>query len=567
MTVSDPDNAMEDLRWAVDFDPKDPRLGLNWEDLSSDRITRRALLRLAIAAGALRYLSPLLRPLPVFAQGQPGGELKAAWGVREFTNFDPALVNQVVQFQVTSNVLSGLTHIDAGLIPRADLAESWEVSSDGLTWTFRLRRNVRWHNGDRFNADDVLFTFNRTRDPATGHLSRSILNPVDRLEKMDDFTVRFHMSEPRASFLMKITERASGRALTIVNRRALQELGREYTRRPVGTGPFRITEHRLGERVVLEKFPDYHISGRPLLDKVTIFNIEETATLGSALESGQVDFLTGNVALPAEIVPRLRANRDIVLSTSDDPGFQAIFFNQRRDRREKIGKDRLPSDDPRVRLAVAKAIDRQEFIQKALLGLGVPGYGPIPKAQKQYFRDLSATSPQRFDLENARRLMREAGFPNGFAIKMLTSPLARREGEILADILRRNIRVNVELEVVDFPVQVQRFNTTGQWEWCQIGSGGDPDPDDSIDDWFASRSRFNNFGYSNSQVDGLNDAIKETPDVAKRVRWVQAALDLIARDAPAVFLYHNVDVMAFRRNVRGFVHIPGLRDLDTVTVR
>jgi ABC-type oligopeptide transport system substrate-binding subunit len=120
---------------------------------------------------------------------------------------------------------------------------------------------------------------------------------------------------------------------------------------------------------------------------------------------------------------------------------------------------------------------------------------------------------------------------------------------------------------VDFPVQVQRFNTTGQWEWCQIGSGGDPDPDDSIDDWFASRSRFNNFGYSNSQVDGLNDAIKETPDVAKRVRWVQAALDLIARDAPAVFLYHNVDVMAFRRNVRGFVHIPGLRDLDTVTVR
>jgi ABC-type transport system substrate-binding protein len=567
MTVSDPDNAMEDLRWAVDFDPKDPRLGLNWEDLSSDRITRRALLRLAIAAGALGYLSPLLRPLPVFAQGQPGGELKAAWGVREFTNFDPALVNQVVQFQVTSNVLSGLTHIDAGLIPRADLAESWEVSSDGLTWTFRLRRNVRWHNGDRFNADDVLFTFNRTRDPATGHLSRSILNPVDRLEKMDDFTVRFHMSEPRASFLMKITERASGRALTIVNRRALQELGREYTRRPVGTGPFRITEHRLGERVVLEKFPDYHISGRPLLDKVTIFNIEETATLGSALESGQVDFLTGNVALPAEIVPRLRANRDIVLSTSDDPGFQAIFFNQRRDRREKIGKDRLPSDDPRVRLAVAKAIDRQEFIQKALLGLGVPGYGPIPKAQKQYFRDLSATSPQRFDLENARRLMREAGFPNGFAIKMLTSPLARREGEILADILRRNIRVNVELEVVDFPVQVQRFNTTGQWEWCQIGSGGDPDPDDSIDDWFASRSRFNNFGYSNSQVDGLNDAIKETPDVAKRVRWVQAALDLIARDAPAVFLYHNVDVMAFRRNVRGFVHIPGLRDLDTVTVR
>lgn len=565
--MSDRDDAMQDLRWAVDFDPKDPRLGLNWEDLSSERITRRAVLRLAIAAGALRYLAPLLRPTPVLAQGAPGGELKAAWGVREFTNFDPAFVNQVVQFQVTSNVLGGLTHIDAGLIPRPDLAESWEVSSDGLTWTFRLRRNVRWHNGDRFNADDVLFTFNRTRDPATGHLARSVLNPVERLDKLDDFTVRFHMSEPRASFLMKITERSSGRVLTIVNRRAIAELGREYTRRPVGTGPFRITEHRFGERVVLEKFPDYYISGRPMLDRITIFNIEESATLGSALESGQVDFATGNVALPAEILPRLKANRDIVISRSDDPGFQAVFFNQRRDRREKIGKDRLPTDDRRVRLAVAKAIDRQELIQKGLLGEGVPAYGPIPKAQKQYFRDLGATSLQRFDLDEARRLMREAGFPNGFAIKMLVNPLDRRYNEVIADMLKRGINVNVELEVVDFPVLVQRFNTTGQWEWCQIGSGGDPDPDDSIDDWFASKARFNNFGYSNPQVDSLNDAIKETPDVGKRVRWVQAALDLIARDAPAAFLFHNVDILAFRRNVRGFVHIPGLRDLDTVTVR
>lgn len=562
--MSDGRDAMEDLKWAIGFDSEDPRLGLNWEDLSSDRINRRTFLRLAIAAGALRYLSPLLRPTPVLAQGRPGGELKAAWGVREFSNFDPAYVNQVVQFQVTSNVLSGLTHIDAGLIPRPDLAESWEVSSDGLVWTFRLRRGVRWHNGDRFTADDVIFTFNRTRDPATGHLARSILNPVARLEKLDDFTVRFHLSEPRASFLMKITERASGRVLTIVNRRALQELGREYTRRPVGTGPFRIVEHRLGERVVLEKFPDYFISGRPLLDRVTIFNIEEPATQASALESGQVDFIDG---VPEELFNRIKANRDIVISTADDPGFQALFFNQRKDRRERIGKDRLPTDDPRVRLAVAKAIDRDELIQKALLGQGAPGYGPIPKAQKQYFRDLGATSPQRFDVEEARRLMREAGFPSGFTIKILVSPQVRRRGEVIADLLKRHINVTAELEVVDFPVQVQRFNTTGQWEWCQIGSGGDPDPDDSIDDWFASTSRFNNFGYSNAQVDVLNQAIKETPDVSKRVRWVQAAVDLIGKDAPCAFLFHLVENVAYRRNVRGFAHIPGLRDLDAVTVQ
>ena len=565
--VRERDQFVEDLRWAADFDPEDPKLGLQWTDLSSDRISRRHFLRLAIATGALHYLMPLLRPTPAYAQaGTPGGELKAAWGVREFTNLDPAFINQVVQFQITSNVLGGLTHIDAGLVPRPDLAESWEVSGDGLTWTFRLRRGVKWHNGDSFTADDVIYTFNRTLDPKVGSLHRSILAPFEKAERLDPFTVRFVLKEPRASMLVKITERSSGRALTIVNRRALEQMGREYTRRPVGTGPFRITEHRLGERIVLEKFPDYYISDRPRLDRVTIFNIEEPATLASALQSGQVDFLTGNVAIPETIFDRVKAMRDVVISEADDPGFQAIFFNLRKDKQQKIGKASLPTDDLRVRLAMARGMDRDDLIRRALFGRAIPAFGPIPRAQKLYFRDLAASSPQRFDPDQARRMLAEAGYGRGFTIKMVVAPITRRRGEIIADIYKRTLGITVELEVVDFPVQVQRFDQ-GQFELLQIGSGGDPDPDDSIDDWFWSGAKFNTFGYSNSQVDALNAAQRETVDQAKRVRWVQAAVDLIARDAPCVFLFHGTDSVAFRRNVRGFVHIPSLRDLDTVTVR
>jgi len=565
--VRERDQLVEDLRWAADFDPEDPKLGLQWTDLSSDRVSRRHFLRLAIATGALHYLTPLLRPTPAYAQaGTPGGELKAAWGVREFTNLDPAFINQVVQFQITSNVLGGLTHIDAGLVPRPDLAESWEVSGDGLTWTFRLRRGVKWHNGDSFTADDVIYTFNRTLDPKVGSLHRSILAPFEKAERLDPFTVRFTLKEPRASMLVKITERSSGRALTIVNRRALEQMGREYTRRPVGTGPFRITEHRLGERIVLEKFPDYYISDRPRLDRVTIFNIEEPATLASALQSGQVDFLTGNVAIPETIFDRVKAMRDVVISEADDPGFQAIFFNLRKDKQQKIGKASLPTDDLRVRLAMARGMDRDDLIRRALFGRAIPAFGPVPRAQKLYFRDLAASSPQRFDPDQARRLLAEAGYGRGFTIKMVVAPITRRRGEIIADIYKRTLGITVELEVVDFPVQVQRFDQ-GQFELLQIGSGGDPDPDDSIDDWFWSGAKFNTFGYSNSQVDALNAAQRETVDQAKRVRWVQAAVDLIARDAPCVFLFHGTDSVAFRRNVRGFVHIPSLRDLDTVTVR
>lgn len=562
--MSDARSLPEDLKWALDFDPRDPRLGLSWEDLSSDRITRRETLRLLIAAGAVQYLAPLLNPTPALAQGRPGGELTAAWDVRDFTNLDPAFINMAVQFQVTSNILGGLTHIDASLIPRPDLAESWEVTPDGLTWTFRLRRGVRWHNGDRFTADDVLFTFHRTRDPATGSIHRSVLDPIERLEKLDDFTVRFHMKEPRASFLMKTTERSSGRALTIVNRRAIAELGRDgHNRRPVGTGPFRIVEHRFGERLSLEKFPDYYVSGRPMVDRVTIFNIEEPATQASAIEAGQVDFIS---TVAEAMVPRLARNPDVILSKADDPGFQGIFFNLRRDKAERIGRDRLPTDDLKVRLAMAKGIDRDDLIKRALFGLGVPGYGPIPRAQKLYFRDLAATSPQRYDLAEARRLLTEAGYPNGFKIKMLVGTLWRRRGEVIADICKRNLKIDIELDVVDFPVQISRF-TEGRYEMIQVGSAGDPDPDDSIDDWFWSGAKFNWFGYNNPQVDALNVALRETPDVGKRARWVHAAVDLIARDAPCAFLFHLVEVVAFRKNVRGFTHIPGLRDLDTITVR
>ncbi|MDR7434804.1 MAG: ABC transporter substrate-binding protein [Armatimonadota bacterium] len=553
----------EEIRWALDFDPQDPSLGLNWEDLSSWRITRRTMLRLFIATGAFHYLSYLMNPPQVFAQGRPGGELRAAWNLREFTNLDPAFINQVFQFQVASNVLSGLTHIDKDLIPRGDLAESWEVSRNGLQWTFHLRRGVRFHNGDLFTADDVIYTYNRTLDPKVGSLHRAVLEGVEKAEKLDDYTVRFTLSRPRASFLIKVTERSSGRALTIVNRRAIEQMGKEYTRRPVGTGPFRIVEHRLGERLVLEKFPDYFMKGRPRLDRVVIFNIEEPATLVSALEAGQVQFIN---AIPEALYTRVKGNRDLIVSETSDPGFQAIFFNLRTDKKERIGKEKLPTDDNRVRLAVAKAMDREDLIKRALLGRGIPAYGPVPPAQGAYFVDLSKTSPQRFNPEEAKKLLAEAGFGGGFTVKMVVTPPTRRRGEVIADILKRHANITVELEVVDFPVQVQRFDS-GQFEWLQIGSGGDYDPDDSIDDWFASTSKFNTFGYANPRVDALNAAQKTTVNPERRVKWVREIVEIVSRDAPCAFLFHAMDSVAYRKDVRGFVHIPSLRDLDTVTVK
>ncbi len=555
----------DDLRWAADFDPADPRLGMRWDELSSETIDRRRFLRLAVGAGAAGTLGRWLAARPAAAQGRPGGELRVGWNIREFANLDPAYQNLAVYFMVASNIMGGLTHVDETLTPRPDLAERWEVTPDGLTWTFHLRRGVKWHNGDRFSADDVLFTFQRTRDPATASPHRPVLDAVERLVKLDDHTVRFHLREPRASFLVKVTERSSGRALTLVNQRAVRELGRDgHNRRPVGTGPFRIVEHRLGERLVLERFPDYYRGDRPKVDRVTIFNIEEPATLISALESGQVDFVNQVVE---SLYARVKANPDLVVLVQDHPGFEPLWFNlcSPADRREKIGREKLPTDDVRVRLAMAKAVNREEVIRRALFGLGVPAYGVVNKAQTLYWRDLAETSPQRYDLAEARRLMAEAGYARGFQLKCLATPAYRRLGEVLADIYRKALNVELELEIVDFPVWVQRY-LKGAYELSLIGSYADPDPDDSIDDYLPTKAKFNGFCYSNPKVDELNAAQRRTLDPAARAKLIQELQEIVARDAPGVFLYHQKDIVAHRKHVGGFTFIPGLRDLDTVTV-
>ncbi len=232
--------AKNELKDAYDFDPKDPLYGLTTDNLSGEKLSRRTTLRLLAAGGALTLANvlPGLRPGSALAGGHSGGELKCAWsGVGEIVTLDPAKINQVLQFQIASNVLSGLMHINNALVAQGDLAESWSVSSDGLNYTIKLREGVTFHNGDSFTADDVLFTFNRSKDPEQSIHSRVIANVSD-LQKLNDYEVKFSLNKPQASFLTKALERASGRAMTIVSRGALEVMGSaQYGLAPVGTGP------------------------------------------------------------------------------------------------------------------------------------------------------------------------------------------------------------------------------------------------------------------------------------------------------------------------------------------
>lgn len=575
---------------AHDFDPKDPMFGLTAKEMSGPRLSRRATLRLLAAGGTLtaaHLMSGGLVSPALAEEGKAGGTLNCGWaGVAEIQTLDPAQIGQVLQFQVTSNVLSGLTHIDASLVARGDLAETWTVSEDGLVYTFKLREGVTFHNGDPFTADDVLYTFERSSNPDLSIHSK-VLENVASLEKLGDYEVRFTLKKPQASFLTKTLERASGRAMTIVCKGAIEAMGAsQYGLTPVGTGPFKVTGHTLGQLLTLEKFTGYYDPARPKLDKVTIKPIDGVEPLAAALEAGDIQYVGGN-PIAAQLIDRFKSNPDLVVDIKAGPGFQSVWLNPWRDPM-KVTDFNKPLDELKkekgfmVRLALAKALDRETYVKQASFGYALPAYGTINPAMAFYYdEELATTSEQAYDPEGARALLAEAGYPGGKGfpeLEMMVTPSGKRNGLVLANIYKQVLGITINLVIKEFSVGIEDFNNM-EFDMRLGGSGGDYDPDDGLVDWMMTTSKFNGrtrdtekyaFGYfSEAKVDELTQAEAVTADPEARKALVQEANKITSDKVACGFLYHPVDVLVHsaKVNVPAESRIPGLTDLDLVTLK
>src|ERR687892_37983 len=541
LICQDDERIREELRHAYDFDPRDPLFGLSRTALCGPRLDRRTTLRLLAAAGTLSAWHLMPGAGVRRAAAQAGGELSCGWaGVGELRTLDPAQINQVLLFQIASNVLSGLTHINVDSVAEGDLAEDWTVSDDGKEWTFNLREGVTFHNGDPFTAEDVVFTYQRSKDPQKSIHSAVIANVVDVVAE-DDHTVRIVLAAPQASLLTKTLERSSGRAMTVVSRGALEELGEaQYGLTPVGTGPFRVAAHQLGQPVVLERFDEYYDPERPKLDKVTITPIIDAEPLAAAIEAGDIQLIGGNPIAP-EIVDRLLENPDLVVSIVPDPNFQSVWMNPWREPftvsdYNKPLEELMQEKGFKVRLATAKALDRDLYIKQAQFGRGQPCYGSINPAMTTFFdASLGESSNQRFDLEEAKRLLAEAGHPDGEGIpplKILHTPDQLREVQVIANILKTNLGIDIEPDTKDFPVLIDEFDKMN-FDMVRLGSGGDYDPDDGLVDWMQTDSKFNGrlrdkekmpFGFfSDQRVDELIDQQRLETDPERRKALVQEA--------------------------------------------
>lgn len=490
-----------------------------------------------VAVTVLALMSPAA-PAPA-----PAGLLRVGMEAQP-TTMDPGLSTDLYSQQVYSHVLEGLLQLDPDGVPRPALAESWTPSADGRVWTFRLRQNVKFHDGTDFTADDVKFTIDRILNPETRSPQRGLLSQITAVDAVDRHTVRI---TTRAAFTPILTNLAT--AAYMLPRAYHTRVGRDFARRPVGTGPYKWVEWVADERIVLEANPDYY-AGRPSMDRVQFRFIPEASVRLAELESGGTDLIAG---VPAQDLRRLNVSLLVDLHTVIGTNYRLVAFNT----------SVKPYDDLRVRQAIAHALDRQKIVDVVWPGRGVVAEGPIPPTSWAYDERFKGLG---FNLNRAKQLMAEAGHASGFEMNylMTAGEEAQREVALLIDQLKA-INVTVKVTAVEFPTLLDRLLKT-TYDTLRVGWTVNPEPDALLYSPFHSSAigGFNFTKYKNARVDELLDRGRTVTNQNDRVRIYREAQRLIVQDAPMAFLFHERRTYATRKAVTGFrPHVSGWIVLKT----
>jgi len=458
---------------------------------------------------------------------------------------DPAKSKIGEEYNYHFLVFNALTLIDRDMTVKPDLATRWEASRDLRTWTFHLRRGVRFHHGRELDAEDVIASFTRILDKAIGSPARVNLQIIDTMEAVDRYTVRFTLKIPYAGFPEVLGERQA----KIVPRDRLDTL----TTAPVGTGPFRFKEFVPGDRVVLVKNPDYYDRGVPQLDGVVFRIIPESATATTNLESGEVDLVW---SVPLETIGRLRANPAVRVDEVPTSSWDVVVMRN----------DQPPFNNVKVRQALFLIADKEELVKIALFGHGAPTHSPIPPSHPYFNRDIPFRKP---DPDAARRLLAEAGFPNGFDI-LLYIPEGRPTRERLGLGLREMAKaIGVRIELQRVPWDKFVANIEGKATFHTDGFFSRPTVDTSLYPWYHSTGSWNalTWHYANPRVDQLLDEARRTPSEADRKRLYLEFQALVASEGPGIVPYVLNHVTAYRQTVRGFQSHPMMwLDLRHVSV-
>ncbi|MGQ9509795.1 MAG: ABC transporter substrate-binding protein [Thermodesulfobacteriota bacterium] len=391
----------------------------------------------------------ILLSLVSYAQQKPvyGGSLRVAQGV-EPPGLDPTTnPSTAIPRVVYSNVLEGLVKIDRdGKIVPA-LAQ-YQISKDGKEYTFNLKKGVKFHDGKSFTAEDVKFTFERLMDPKTATVHPEYYKDIESIQVVDQYMLKIRLKNVNSRFLFNLARPDS----VIIHSQVADRLKTA----PVGTGPFRFVEWVRGDRIVLEKFGEYHRKGLPYLNKVTFRFIADPSAQIASLRAGDIDVIGYDVS------------PENALLLEKDPKFKVLNGYTTTEVILSTNNSRKPFDDVRVRRAMAYAIDREALIKGAMSGYGMP-IGSHMDPTNPFYIDLVALYP--YNPEKAKQLLAEAGYPNGFeaTIKLPERyAYAKRSGEIIADMFSR-IGIKLKIELIEWGQWIDRVFKNADYDLTVIG--------------------------------------------------------------------------------------------------
>ncbi|MFN4071086.1 MAG: ABC transporter substrate-binding protein [Thermus caldifontis] len=461
------------------------------------------------------------------ALAQPrGGELRVAI-LAEPPVLDPtASTSQEIPRMLYDNVLQGLVKFnEKGEIVPA-LAERWQGSPSSLTWTFHLRRGVRFHNGAPFTAEDVIFKFNRARDPKSGHTHPEYYQDIQSVEAKDPYTVVFRLRQPNQDFLFNLA-----RPDSVIGPKGRVE---EQKTQPIGTGPFRFVSWERGVGVRLERFEGYYEPGLPYLDRVFFRFLPDPNAQLAALRAGDIQVIGLGVSPENALVLRR------------DPNFKVVTGFTTTEITVGMNNSRPPFNDLRVRRAIQHAVDKKALVEGVMLGFGTP-IGSHRSPGERCYEDLSGYYP--YDPARARALLQEAGYgPNNplrFTFTLAAPyPYERRLGEAIAAQLAQ-MGVQARLEVVEWATWLSRVFRGADYQMTIIGHS---EPHDI--GIYANPNYY--FRYDSPRFRELYTRYLRTPDPQQACEIMKEMQRLLAQDAVNLWVMNAPYIAAMRKEVMGW---------------
>lgn len=522
----------------------------------SGRLNRRQLFRGSALIGGAALTTTTLGPLLAAcgastpsttssgtAAGSAGAAAPVSGGTLNValtgnpTTMDPATAGVYTSLQVLDNIFSKLITMDetGKFVP--ELAKTWK-QNDPLTYTFDLVSNATFHNGEKFTATDVKYTFERIANPKTASSYASAYTSIKTIEVKSPTQVIFHLSTPFAPLLTNLAQNGE-----IVNKKAIESA--DSARKPVGTGPFIFVEWVQGDHVTLKKNPNYFVAGKPYLDQVVFKFLAVDQSRIEALQSGQLDWVD---AIPLNQLTALKKNSAYTYATSTQAGIpDFLAFN--------ISK--APFNNKALRQAVAAAVDRKEILSIAYFGAGEAGHMDVPSGSTWYEEPPANQSAP--DLTLAKQKMVEAGYPNGLTVTYLSLPQypeLQKTGVVLRDQLKK-IGITVNLEQLEVTVWFGRY-AKGDYQMTSAYWSGTIDPDNFYSTQLQTGSSNNDTKYSNKTVDGLITKARAATDEAERKTLYGQIRKIVWDDAPLVFLHYETINYLMRNKVHGSVVNPPL---------